>query len=168
MTLSPQPRLFLDADGVLADFDRAAIQVFGMPPRRAMDELGNAEFWRRLRSQAEFFANLPLLPDAMTLFRAVQHLHPTILTGCPLGGWAEAQKKRWAAQHFPGTPIITCMAREKARRAQVTPDRLAILVDDTLTHRHLWEDAGGIFIHHTSAASTLRELKQICGECVRD
>ncbi len=46
------------------------------------------------------------------------------------------------------------MARDK-RLHMTTGD---ILVDDTLKHRHLWEDAGGIFIHHTSAAETLAEL----------
>jgi len=35
-------------------------------------------------------------------------LKPTILTGLPLGRWAAPQKVKWAAEHFPGTPIITC------------------------------------------------------------
>jgi hypothetical protein len=33
-----------------------------------------------------------------------------------------------------------------------------ILVDDYLKYRHLWEEAGGVFIHHTSASNTLRQL----------
>jgi hypothetical protein len=85
---------------------------------------------------------------------AVAHLEPTILTGCPKGGWAEAQKDAWAARNFPGTPIITCMAWNK--RAHCQPGD--ILVDDTLKHRHLWEEARGVFIHHTSAAESLRAL----------
>jgi len=40
---------------------------------------------------------LPLLPDARKLFHAVQHLNSIIVTGCPLGGWADEQKHRWAA-----------------------------------------------------------------------
>lgn len=31
-------------------------------------------------------------------------------------------------------------------------------VDDTLRHRHLWEEAGGTLIHHRSAETTLAEL----------
>ena len=39
-----------------------------------------------------------------------------------------------------------------------SPDFPVILVDDTLKHRHLWEEFGGIFLHHTAAANTLAEL----------
>jgi hypothetical protein len=151
---APNPQLFLDCDGVLADFDAAATRIFGMPPRAARHQLGLHGFWQTLRNQPDFYGTLPLMPDAEQLFTAVRHLHPIILTGCPLGGWAEPQKHAWAARHFPGTRIITCMARDK--RLHLTPGD--ILVDDTLTHRHLWEDAGGLFLHHTSAAHTLAEL----------
>ena len=37
-------------------------------------------------------------------------------------------------------------------------DVQAVLVDDTLKHRHLWEEAGGIFIHHRDVAETLSSL----------
>jgi hypothetical protein len=33
-----------------------------------------------------------------------------------------------------------------------------VLVDDTLKHSHLWEEAGGIFIHHKNARESLAEL----------
>ena len=97
------------------------------------------------------------MPDAMRLFDAVRHLDPIILTGCPRGGWAERQKERWAARHFPGTRIITCMAVDKRRHAAHGD----ILVDDTLKHRHLWERAGGIFVHHLSAERTIAELDRL-------
>lgn len=148
------PQLFLDCDGVLADFESAAERIFDMPTRVAHQKLTPHQFWQKLRNQPNFYGTLPLLPDAMTLFNAVRHLHPIILTGCPLGGWAEPQKHAWAALHFPHTKIITCMARDK-RLHMTTGD---ILVDDTLKHRHLWEEFGGIFLHHTAAANTLAEL----------
>ncbi len=81
----------------------------------------------------------------------------SLLTGLPRGNWAAPQKVRWAAEHFPGTRIITCMAvnkRDHGRKGDV-------LVDDTLKHRHLWEEAGGIFVHHRSAAESLAMLREI-------
>lgn len=147
-------QLFLDCDGVLADFDAAATKLFGMPTREAEEKLGAKEFWRILRSHKDFYGTLPLIPDARKLFDAVEHLNPVILTGCPFGGWAEAQKHRWAAQHFTGTKIITCMAKEK--RLHMKPGD--ILVDDFLKYRDLWTEAGGIFVHHVSADATIREL----------
>ena len=150
-------QIFLDCDGVLADFDTRVEELLSMPPRRAMERLGLPEFWSRLEKVPDFYATLPLMPDARELFEAVEHLHPVILTGCPRGGWAERQKEKWAAQHFPGTPIITCMAANKRRHCSPGD----VLVDDTDRFRHLWEKAGGTFIHHKSADSTIKELQRI-------
>jgi hypothetical protein len=147
-------QLFLDCDGVLADFDRGARAVLGASPRDFQARKGLGAFWKALAAAPDFYARLPLMPDAMALFEGVRHLNPVILTGCPRGGWAEGQKERWAADHFPGTPIITCMAVDKRKHA-VAGD---VLVDDTLKHRHLWEEAGGVFIHHRDARSSLAEL----------
>jgi hypothetical protein len=33
-----------------------------------------------------------------------------------------------------------------------------VLVDDYLRYRDLWEKAGGIFVHHVSAAESIRQL----------
>ena len=93
----------------------------------------------------------------MELFEGVRHLDPVILTGLPRGNWAADQKVRWAAQYFPGTRIITTMARDKRDHAREGD----VLVDDQLRHRHLWEEVGGIFIHHRSAAETLDALGRL-------
>ena len=149
-------RLFLDCDGVLADFDAGATRVLGMPPREFEKRFGLGKFWSKLARDGDFYATLPLMPDARLLFDAVAHLDPIILTGLPRGDWAAGQKVRWAAEHFPNTPIITCMARDKRNHAE----RGDILVDDTLRHRERWKEMGGLFIHHRNARDTLRELGQ--------
>ncbi len=151
------PQLFLDCDGVLADFERGAEAVHGAPPKTFEKRYGLGRFWQRLARAPDFYGTLPLMADAIELFEAVRHLNPVILTGTPRGGWAEDQKVRWAAAHFPGTPIITCMAVNK--RAHCRPGD--VLVDDTLKHRHLWEEAGGVFVHHRNAKDTLDERKAL-------
>ena len=92
----------------------------------------------------------------MELFDAVRHLNPIILTGLPSGNWAADQKVRWAAHYFPGTRIITTMARDKRDHAKEGD----VLVDDQLKHRHLWEEVGGVFLHHKTAKDTLARLAQ--------
>jgi hypothetical protein len=134
-------QLYLDCDGVLADFDKGATAVLGMHPRAFEKRFGIGRFWARLTKA----------PD----FDAVKHLDPVILTGLPQGNWAADQKVRWAAQHFPGTRIITTMARDKRDHAKEGD----VLVDDQLRHAHLWEEVGGIFIHHKSAAESIERLK---------
>src|SRR4051812_43498023 len=150
-----QRQLFLDCDGVLADFDRGATEILGARPDAYMKRHGPGRFWQQLARAPDFYACLPLMPGATELFEAVRHLDPVILTGLPRGNWAADQKVRWAAEHFPGTRIITCMAVDKRNHAQEGD----VLVDDTLKHRHLWEQAGGIFIHHRNVQDSLRELK---------
>lgn len=148
-------QLYLDCDGVLADFDKGATAVLGLHPRAFEKRHGIGPFWARLASAPDFYFGLPLMDDAMLLFEAVRHLDPIILTGLPRGGWAADQKVRWAAHYFPGTRIITTMARDKRDHAREGD----VLVDDQLRHRHLWEEVGGVFIHHESARETLKRLR---------
>jgi hypothetical protein len=152
-----QPHLFLDCDGVLADFDAGATALLGASPRAFEARHGRGEFWKRLARAPNFYGDLEEMADARELFEAVKHLCPTILTGLPLGKWAAPQKERWAAEHFPGVPIITTMAREKHLHMQPGD----VLVDDRENHRHLWEDAGGVFVHHRNAKDSLRQLAEI-------
>ena len=149
--------LFLDCDGVLADFDTGAIALLGMPAKDFQDAHGKSEFWRRLARAPDFYGSLPLMPDARLLVEAVARLNPTILTGLPIGNWAAPQKVRWAAEHFPGVPIITTMARDKFRHMTGAD----VLVDDRADHRAVWEDAGGTFIHHKNAERSIAALRQI-------
>jgi 5'(3')-deoxyribonucleotidase len=152
-----EPRLFLDADGVLADFDRGARQLLGMSPKEYIATRGRGSFWKRLANAKSFYGTLPEMPDARLLFDAVKHLEPTILTGLPLGNWAAPQKVEWAAEHFPGVPIVTCMARDKHKHMHPGD----VLVDDREKHREAYEEAGVVFIDHRSAEDSLRELARI-------
>ena len=149
-------QLYLDCDGVLADFDTGAAAVLGMKADAYQKRHGPGRFWARLARAPDFYFSLPLLEGATELFEAVRHLDPVILTGLPRGTWAADQKVRWAAHHFPGTRIITTLAREKRKYAREGD----VLVDDQLRHAHLWEEAGGVFIHHRSVAETLERLRQ--------
>ena len=149
-------QLYLDCDGVLADFDKGATAILGLPPRAFEKKHGIGRFWQKLATAPDFYFSLPLMPDAMELFEAVKHLDPVILTGLPRGNWAADQKKRWAAEHFPGTKIITTLARDKRDHAKEGD----VLVDDQLKHRHLWEEVGGIFVHHRDARRTIDELAE--------
>jgi 5'(3')-deoxyribonucleotidase len=151
------PALFLDLDGVLADFDAGVKALLGMTPAEFEARHGRREFWQRIAKARNFYGTLPEMADARRLFDAVEHLKPTILTGLPLGNWAAPQKVKWVAEHFPGVPIVTCMARDKHKHMQPGD----VLVDDRENHRAAYEDEGVVFIHHKNAEDSLRELAKI-------
>lgn len=148
------PHIFLDCDGVLADFDTYAEAYFGMPPREYERQVGSPKFWAELEAKGDFYRRLPVMPDAHILMEGVRHLNPTILTGCPRGNWAEAQKVAWAEEHFPGVPIITCRSSDKRLHAKPGD----VLIDDWNQHRSRWIEHGGVWITHTDAETSLDAL----------
>ena len=153
-----EPRLFLDADGVLADFDRRAKSLLGMSPTRFEAKHGRGTFWKRLaQARRTSTARCPKCPTRGCCSTQSKHLKPTILTGLPLGTWAAPQKVEWAAEHFPGVPIITCMARDKHKHMRAGD----VLVDDRENHRAAYEATGVVFIHHKNAEDSLRQLAAI-------
>ena len=150
-------QLFLDCDGVLADFDAGARALLGMTPAEFEARHNRREFWQRIAKAPNFYGTLAEMPDARRLFDAVEHLQPTILTGLPFGNWAAPQKVAWAAEHFPDVPIITCIARDKHQHMRDGD----VLVDDRDNHRIAYEREGVVFVHHQNAEDSLRQLSKI-------
>lgn len=147
-------RLFLDLDGVLADFDRGVKAVTGKRP----EDLSMKVMWRELSHHPDFFGTLEFMHDAQELWTFCAPHEPVILTGLPLGSWAPEQKRRWVAHMLgPHVRVITCMARDKHRHAGPG----AVLVDDREKARAPWVAAGGIFILHTNAKNSIAELKTL-------
>lgn len=147
-------KLFLDLDGVLADFDRGVRLVTGKTP----EELSAAEMWRALARAPDFFGTLAMMRDAQVLWEFCKPHAPTILTGLPRGDWAQAQKRRWVAKHLGSeVPVITCLSHEKARWSG--PGH--VLVDGRAHLREAWVRAGGVFIHHVNAARSIAQLKEL-------
>jgi hypothetical protein len=145
-------KLFLDLDGVLADFDRGVEAVTGKRP----DQQHIRQMWKALAREPDFYGTLDMMHDAQVLWEFCGPYRPTILTGLPLGDWAPEQKRRWvAAMLGADVPVITCMTRHKHQFSG--PGH--VLVDDRAGTRGPWEAAGGIFILHTQAARSIAELK---------
>lgn len=129
-----------------------------MHPRQYEDQFGEERFWQTLREHGSFYVDLPLLPGALELYQALRHMEPVILTGSP-AEWADEQKRVWGAKHFPETRMIVCKSRDKALHMKPGD----VLIDDYLKYRHLWEQAGGVFIHYQNAEQALRELRAVMG-----
>ena len=152
------PRLFLDCDGVLADFDGGVRRISGLGPDALTKKVGRGGFWKTLARAEGFYEHLDPLPGAEEMVAAVRHLSPVILTGLPMGKWAEPQKRAWATKHFPDLEVITCMARDKWTFASPGD----VLVDDREHAREPWVTKGkGRFVLHRSPEATLAELKEM-------
>lgn len=152
-----KPQLFLDCDGVLANFDKRAVEIVGMQPRDFENLNGAKKFWNQIYSVPDFFFSLEPMPDAHDLVNAVRHLNPIILTGKPRGNWAEAQKKAWRDKHFPDLEMIVCLSADKIKHAQPGD----IIIDDWPKYRQIWIDGGGVWIDQYTAEISINELKKM-------
>ena len=147
-------KLFLDLDGVLADFDRGVRAVTGSRP----EDLALTTMWASLARAPRFFETLAFMEDAEALWRFCAPHHPTILTGLPLGAWAPEQKRRWVARMLGAhVPVVTCMSRQKPRWSGAGH----VLVDDRVSAREGWERKGGVFVHHVSAERSIAALREL-------
>lgn len=153
-------RLFVDLDGVLADFDAGVVRASGKTP----EELDPRRMWPLLAKTPGFYDQLPWMSDGRDLWDFVKAWHPTILTGLPLGRWAEPQKRAWCARELgPEVRVLCCLSREKAQKAAEVLEggETMILVDDRLKLQAAWEEAGGKFVLHTSARESIETLKAL-------
>lgn len=84
---------------------------------------------------------------------------PIVLTGIPSSVVEAADNKRaWVRRHLGGNiEVRCCLSKEKYLHAKPGD----ILIDDWDKHRQLWIDAGGQWITHTSALSTIAELERL-------
>lgn len=147
------PRLFLDLDGFMADFEAAVTELFGRPCHTIPD----ARRWQVLAKTPEFYANLPWMPDGKKIWNAVKHLSPTVLTGCPktFTEQAAVDKRAWCARELgPDVPVITCLSANKSDYLEPGD----VLADDWPQYADKWVTRGGIFVHHTHWRTTLTEL----------
>lgn len=158
-------QVFLDCDGVLADFDGYAIELLGIHPREYERRAhSDSALWKELYAHPDFFYRLPLMQDARDLVGGVLEMgyDPIILTGVPShegSDWAIAQKVRWAGKYFPSIPIICCKSAEKFKH--MIPMKHNVLIDDWPKFKPVWEEAGGTFILHKNAVQSLEELKNV-------
>ena len=153
-------QVFVDLDGVLADFDLGVRRICGALP----DELEPAAMWRAIAHARGFYEHLAWMSDGRALWGKVKEVSPIILTGLPRGNWAEAQKRAWCARELgPDVPVITCLSRNKhlEAKAACAQEQIPVLIDDRYGLKDAWENIGGIFVHHSATVETIARLGEL-------
>ena len=175
--------IYLDLDGVMADFDGGVRALSGgLHP----DDMRAKDMWRLVYrcpwNPGGFFGNLGWQPNGgKPLWEALRHWGPqhlSILTGLPMGDnrWAADGKRLWCRRWLtlpnetaaakgvyrgvgpPGfSEVVCCMSRDKVRYA----GEKSLLIDDRLSNGEAWAMAGGIFVHHVSLEDTLSDLQRL-------
>lgn len=157
--------IYLDMDGVLANYHQHIMDVFGVPFNRV--GVDSVERWELITTKCpDIYANLQELPDADALVAGVieacvdYDYTPAILTAIPKYGRlknAEKHKREWIRQRWPVLLRefnIGPHAVDKQNHAHPGD----ILIDDSPLNIPQWINRGGIGILHTSATDTLHKL----------
>lgn len=158
--------LFLDMDGVVADFDTAVKIILGYsqePFTRYPDE-----DWRKILDYPRFYRDLPLCANALDLVTHSLHIahhnqmEVKFLTAIPKDNdfpWAFTDKVEWARKYFPNIPVwFGPYSQDKQHHAK-TGD---VLIDDRISNIQEWNNAGGIgILHRGDVYATLQKLKEL-------
>ena len=153
-------RIYVDCDGVLANFDKKATQILRGNPRTFEDMYGSESFWAALNHDGNFFKTLELMPGAAELMDGLKGLglDPWVLTGCPSQiPEGHLQKQEWIAAKFGRSqPVITCKSRDKSNFCRPGD----MIIDDYPKHIDAWVEKGGVWFLHVSVDETLRLVEE--------
>ena len=154
-------RLFLDMDGVVADFDEYAHRTLGLPPSNGKY---SETVWKQLASNPRMYRDLHKTPYADKLVNACRkfckenNFELYFLTAVPKGNdihWAFFDKVHWAQLYFSDIPVhFGPFSKDK----HVHCEPGDILIDDRKSNIEEWRNAGGIAIHHKNLEDTLLDL----------
>ena len=162
--------IYLDMDGVLADFERGVKELCGREPLsqngKRRDPKQDDLMWERIRKTDHFYDRLEPMPGAKEMFDAVFGAYGDrceILTGIPKEKrgivTAAEDTVSWMKRILSDQiKVNICYRAEKILKC-TGPG--TILIDDLKKNIDEWQAAGGTGILHRSAEETMKELKNL-------
>jgi 5'(3')-deoxyribonucleotidase len=169
------PHLYLDMDGVQADFFGAWADKHNVSHWKAIqDKEGEIEALANSTSEQvyKFFRDLRLLKGGKQIIDWVQsnNIPYTVLSAPLRGPYADTSKqakKDWLDEFHPGSSANAIFTSQKHKYAVI--DGVAnVLVDDFGPYCQKFSDAGGIVVKHedeaevaTAATDTITQLEKI-------
>ena len=148
-----KPEVYLDMDGVLADFFTEYAKLAGIESGNYRD-IPPAKTDPTLNKMVgtDFFARLPKLRNADQLVAMIVKLYGHYhICSSPLRGDHEnsaEQKKVWIEKHLNPQPKDIVITPNKAKWAKQSDGTPNILIDDRGSNISAWEAAGGIGIKY--------------------
>ena len=163
------PILYVDMDGVLADFYGPFNKMAGVSSWKDASKDTVSQVLRDITKQQDFWINLDVLSGVPKLLSAIQSLFNgqyKVLSKALAGDKrVVAQKKQWVQANMqlqPNEIIIMPATADKGIYATQSDGSANILIDDFGYNIKKWRSAGGIGIQHTNDTvnNTIKQLQQ--------
>jgi hypothetical protein len=151
------PRIYLDLDGVMADFDAHFPALFKQDHR----ELPDAAMWGYINNHPTYFLDMPMCPGALDFWKKIENLHPIILTACPKTNYERAakQKRQWVYKHLGRVTTLPVLGGKNKALFMHSPGD--VLIDDFRSNIKAWEKNDGVGILHRDFGQTRDRLAQV-------
>ena len=148
--------LYVDLDGVLANYDDAFQKKTGFTPNEYDLQEGVPPYWDVLRNDQEYWENLEWIPGAEDFWNSIKPFNPTILTSPLRDESSKKGKRAWVEKNLgPGVPVIV----QSQKVAYAKPG--AVLVDDRPKHIDPWIQKGGVgILHDGNYGATLKAVQE--------
>ena len=148
--------IYVDMDGVIADFRKAYLEMFGIDPMDSHLHKSMRKNWDKFVDEGGF-AELDRMPDAMiglNFLKTIKDIPIEILSSTANEkqyDMISSQKKKWLENHKITYPANFVPGKKHKREYA---EKGAILIDDTLVTIEQWNEAGGVGIYHTDWITT--------------
>ena len=165
--VNAQSEIYVDMDGVLADFFGDWKKLVGKDWRNITDIKPALQ---KIRDTEDFWLNLPVTSNAknlLSLIKDVKGSYKILSSPLPDDPNSEPHKRQWIEKHlsfFPPKDVIITFDKAKyASQPDGTPN---ILIDDYGVNIGKWEAAGGMGFKHKDHKfeRTARNLKTLMKE----
>jgi len=170
--IAKSTEIYVDMDGVLADFFGDWAKLMGVDSFRDIDDVDQA--LEKIKDTDDFWLNLPLTDNAKGLLKLIKQVKGEYsICSSPLPGDKNSipHKKEWIKKNLAFFPpkeiIITHNKPQFAKQPDGTPN---ILIDDYGVNIDKWEASGGIGFKHKDHKfeRTAKAIKQHMQEPVEE
>lgn len=159
-------KIYLDMDGVLADFFAEYAVLAGLPRGSSYRDIPPAKQDPTLEKMVgtDFFSRLPKFPTADNLVQLVLSYAPYYnICSSPLRGDhanSEVHKRAWIKKNLSPQPREIIITGQKERHATNADGSPNILIDDRGTNIVAWRARGGIGIKYQADEDNLDVVAQ--------
>ena len=161
-------KIYLDMDGVIADFEQRFEDLSGMSPQQFEAKYGKDLFWDFIdegNNKVRFWVGIPLMEGAKRLVDYVSKHDYVVLTAPSIKKQSRLGKALWiknkVGELFPSKPTVIFKSAKEKHKVKPSLTEKDILIDDKASTINNWNNAGGTGILYTSSGQAISELKKL-------